>query len=141
MNVPFSGGCACGAIRYESSAAPVLSVNCHCRDCQRASGSAYAAIVAVPAAAFRMQGEPRYRVSKADSGTTMRRGFCGDCGSPLVIFEVERPGVALIQVASLDDPSTYRPMMDLYTASAHPWDVMSPELPKYPGMPPLPEGV
>jgi hypothetical protein len=50
-----------GAIHYERNADPVLMLNCHCRDCQQAGGSAYAAIVAVPKAAVQMQGEPRYQ--------------------------------------------------------------------------------
>jgi hypothetical protein len=41
MVTPFSGGCACGAIRYECSAAPIFALNCHCRDCQRATGKPY----------------------------------------------------------------------------------------------------
>jgi hypothetical protein len=55
-----SGGCACGAIHYECNADPVIMLNCHCRDCQRASGSAYAAVVVVPKAAVQMRGKPRY---------------------------------------------------------------------------------
>lgn len=52
MPVPFSGGCACGAIRYECSGEPLASLNGHCRDCQRASGSAFAAILIAPPPLF-----------------------------------------------------------------------------------------
>ncbi len=48
MPAPFSGGCTCGAIRYECSTEPVVSWQCHCRDCQHASGSAFSAILYVP---------------------------------------------------------------------------------------------
>ena len=60
MAQKLSGGCACRAIHYECSVAPGLMLNCHCRDCQQASGSAYAAIVVVPKAAVQIRGEPRY---------------------------------------------------------------------------------
>ena len=61
ISVPFTGGCACGAIRYECSAEPVLSFNCYCRDCQRATGSAHAAVLLVPKDALRLtQGTPTY---------------------------------------------------------------------------------
>ena len=60
MAQKISGGCACGAIHYECNADPVVMLNCHCRDCQRASGSAYAAVVVVPKNAVQMRGEPRY---------------------------------------------------------------------------------
>jgi hypothetical protein len=59
MPQKLSGGCACSAIRYECDADPVMMMNCHCRDCQKASGSAYAAIVVVPKGAVKIRGEPR----------------------------------------------------------------------------------
>lgn len=67
MPVLSTGGCACGAIRYECSAAPLRSVNCHCRDYQRATGSAYYAELLVPSAAFRLtKGEPAYWILRCD---------------------------------------------------------------------------
>ena len=54
LATPFSGGCACGAIRYECTAEPVLMFHCHCRDCQRASGGPYSSYVIVPADAFKL---------------------------------------------------------------------------------------
>ena len=61
MPTPFSGGCACGAVRYDCSAEPLLSFNCHCRDCQRTSGSAFALVLMVPTGAFTItKGTPRY---------------------------------------------------------------------------------
>jgi Glutathione-dependent formaldehyde-activating enzyme len=82
-----SGGCACGAIHYECNVDPAIMLNCHCRDCQRASGSAYAAVVVVPKAAVQMRGEPRYHkiVGKAgkaaDSGRS-RPLFRDDAAHP-----------------------------------------------------------
>jgi hypothetical protein len=65
MAVPFSGGCACGAIRYQCSAEPAFSWNCHCRDCQRASGSAFCPVLYVPRAALTITGQSRYYDVKA----------------------------------------------------------------------------
>jgi hypothetical protein len=132
MPTPFSGGCACGAIRYECSAEPLFSANCHCRDCQRASGSAYASALIVPKAAFTLtKGAPKYHRVTADSGNTMERGFCPACGSPLLVNWSAAPALVCIQAASLDDPSWHRPTMDVWTASAQPWDHMNPTLPKF----------
>src|SRR5262245_26013234 len=132
MPSPFSGGCACGVIRYECSAEPITELNCHCRDCQRASGSAYASVVVVPTPALTLlKGEPKYHAVKADNGHTSRRGFCAECGSPLFVKIDENPEVRVIQVASLDDPSWHRPVMDFFTASAQPWDHMNPALRKF----------
>ena len=110
--------------------------NCHCRDCQQASGSAYAAIVLVKDSQFTLdQGEPAWHEKTADRGHFMRRAFCPSCGSPLFGFNEAAPGTRLIQAGSLDDPSWYKPSRNIYVASAHPWDVMDPNLPKSDRMP------
>ena len=134
MAAPFTGGCACGAVRYECTADPLGSINCHCRDCQRASGTAYASILRVPAASFRVtKGEAKFYSTTADSGNTVSRGFCAECGSPLFSRLSGMPDIVGVRAGSLDDPSWHRPAMDIFTASAQPWDCMNPDLPKFPG--------
>lgn len=136
MPAPFSGGCLCGAIRYESRAAPLFSINCHCRDCQRTTGTAYAPVLAVPTDALTItQGEPTYYTSQSDSGQTVSRGFCSECGSGIFSKLSANPDIVGLKAASLDDPSWFRPAVDIYTDSAQPWDVMNPDLPKVPKMP------
>jgi len=132
-----TGGCLCGAVRYESAGEPVFSLQCHCRDCQRSSGTAYIAAIRVPASGFRItQGAPKRYVAKADSGNEITRVFCGDCGSPLYVQVSTRPDIIGIRVGSLDDPSGFRPEADIFVKSAQPWDHMDPALPKYPTYPP-----
>ena len=136
MPAPFSGGCLCGAIRYESRAEPLFSINCHCRDCQRTTGTAYAPVLAVPRDALSItQGQPTYYTSQADSGETVSRGFCPECGSGIFSKLSANPDIVGLKAASLDDPSWFRPAVDIYTDSAQPWDVMNPDLPKVPKMP------
>ena len=115
-----SGGCACGAIHYECNVDPVLMLNCHCRDCQHASGSAYAALVVVAKAAVQMRGEPRYYRIVGDTGKAVERGFCATCGSQVTLKLERLPDVLGLQAGSLEDPSTYRPKMDVFTSSAQP---------------------
>jgi hypothetical protein len=132
MNLPFSGGCACGAVRYECSAEPAMAFNCHCRDCQRASGSAYASGMLVPAETVRFtKGRPKYHAATADSGRAVGRGFCGDCGSPVVATQAGFP-IYIIYAGSLDDPSWHRPAMEIFASSAQPWDQLNAALPQYP---------
>jgi len=132
MSTSYSGGCACGLIRYECSADPVMSVNCHCRDCQRASGSAYAADIVVPITGWKLlTGSPKVFDKKADSGNTVSRGFCGDCGSPLFVTELVAPDIITINVGSLDEPARYTPTGDWWTSSAQPWDHMNPGIEKF----------
>jgi hypothetical protein len=136
MATPFTGGCMCGAVRYECSAEPLVTANCHCRDCQRSSGSLFATVLLVPQAAVQVTGDVRWFDVKADSGNMASRGFCPTCGSPLFGRPSGMPVALLgIRVTSLDNPSLYRPSMDIYTDSAQPWDYMNPDLPKVPKMP------
>lgn len=132
----FTGGCACGAIRYRADHAARYMGNCHCRDCQQATGSAYFPAVVVKEAEFALTaGAPRWFDRPADAGHTMRRGFCGACGTPLFLVNTARPGVMVFYAGSLDDPSWYRPSRDIYVHSAQPWDLMDPALPKHDRMP------
>jgi len=135
MSIPtrFSGGCACGAIRYECSAPPLAMVNCHCRDCQRAGGSGYSPTIVVSSKAFRLvSGESKYYSTTAESGGTARRAFCSECGAPLYASTSRRPDVIGVRAGSLDDPTWYRASADVWTASAQPWDVMDSGVSKFP---------
>jgi hypothetical protein len=128
---PICGGCSCGAVRYEASAEPVAMVNCHCRDCQRASGSAFAAVMVVPAAAVRIRGELKYHTTLGENGGTVERGFCPACGSRVANRLGRLPQIVGLMAGSLDDPSLFRPTADIFTASAHPWDRLAPETRKF----------
>lgn len=81
MPIRFQGGCACGAVRYESSADPQFSFHCQCRQCQRASGTGHASLFVVPADALTLRGTLKFHDQKADSGNTISRGLCPACGS------------------------------------------------------------
>lgn len=136
----FAGGCACGAIRYECSSEPLMAFNCHCYECQRVSGSAFTSLMIVPGSDFELlQGNPKYYASPANSGYYLQRGFCPDCGSPVLAREDHRPLIVLIHAGSLDDPSWHNPVVDIFSTRTQPWDYMNPELPKIPEMPPLPD--
>lgn len=136
MATPRTGGCACGAIRYEISGEPVFSGNCYCRDCQRSSGTALASVFAVPKAAVKiLKGEARYFDVKADSGKKLSRGFCATCGSPLFSLVEAMPDVIAIKASSLDDPGQFKPGMSIYTSSAPAWAPITENLPKFPRMP------
>ena len=121
--------------------------NCHCRDCQKASGGAYEPDIGLPAAALKITGTVKYYDTKADNGNTLSRGlfqvaldisyFCPECGSSLFGKANAVPDPAMITAGSLDDPSLYKPTLDIFTSSAQPWDHMNPALTKFPKMPPM----
>jgi len=136
MTTLLTGGCLCGAIRYQSSAEPVFSGNCHCRDCQNISGSGYVATLFVPEGTVNITGEVKYYDKNGDSGHRVRRGFCLNCGSQVFGKPEMISGILGIRAGSLDNPALYQPTVDIYTASAQPWDCMNPDLPKFPQLPP-----
>jgi hypothetical protein len=136
---PITGGCVCGAVRYECSGRPLAMFRCHCRTCQMSGGGPYAPITLFPASAFRLtKGALKHHTTDKINGEKHRRGFCADCGSRLTGGETEGRESRWIAVsaASLDDPSLFRPTMDIFTSHAQAWDVMNPALPKHPEYPP-----
>jgi len=124
VTTPFGGGCACGKIRYTCTTAPIAMMNCHCRDCQRATGGAFTSAVLVRAASFELTGSPRAHTVTAESGNEVARSFCADCGTPLYSALASNPSVIIIKVGSLDDATWFRPSVDLWTRSAQPWVAM-----------------
>jgi hypothetical protein len=126
-----SGRCACGKVTYETDAEPLRMVNCHCRDCQRASGSAFAAIVAFQRDQVRFTGDLAYYTTTSERATTLERGFCPNCGSPMTISPEVRPDRILILAASLDDPTLHKPIANIWVRSAPPWDHLDPTVPRF----------
>ena len=136
MDLPFGGGCACGAIRYECAGAPRYMGNCHCTDCQQATGNAFLPAVMVKENEFSLRsGEPIWFERPSDRGHPMRRAFCPACGSPLFLVNGANTAVRVLYSGSLDDPSRYRPSREIYVASAQPWCLLHPDLPHDEGMP------
>ena len=135
MSSSFSGGCACGAIRYECTADPVFSWNCHCRDCQRASGSAFCPVSYVPKTVLSSTGTVTYYEVKAESGRAVSRGFCPQCGSPVFILAELVPDLIGVWAASRDEPDQFQPAVNVWTASGQPWDEMHAVLPVCPKAP------
>jgi hypothetical protein len=131
----FTGGCICGAIRYECDSEPIAMLKCHCRDCQHTSGSAYIPVVYVPANAFRFtKGTPRYYETESIAGGTNKRSFCGECGSRLTGAESAH-GIG-IAAGSLDEPNLFQPRMEIHAGDAQQWDQLDRTLPVFEGYPP-----
>ena len=136
MTTLITGGCICGAIRYECSTEPVLSGNCHCRDCQKTSGSGFSASIFVPIDAVKIAGEVKYYDVNGDSGHNVSRGFCPICGSNVFGKPAIVAGIIGIRVGTFDDPSLYQPKMNIFTKNAQKWAFLDPNLPQFSDMPP-----
>src|SRR5262249_4887183 len=139
VKTPFTGGCVCGAIRYECTAEPIMMFKCHCRDCQQVTGGGFVVGLLVPASAFRVtKGQLRYHFTPRAAGGKHKRGFCPECGSRITGGEFDQApsGFVGITVGSLDDPGWFRPQMDFFVSDPQPWDHMDPAIPKYQLYPP-----
>ncbi len=125
---PQAGGCACGAVRYAMTGAPIWSAHCHCRDCRRVAGAAYVTYVGMPKTQVTWSGAAPLRYL---SSPGVVRRFCGRCGTPLS-YEGERwPDEIHILAATLDDPSWLTPQAHVYVGQKMPWVQLSDGLPRY----------
>ena len=131
----FTGGCLCGAVRYEGREQKGGG-HCHCLDCRRTSGTGHGSHMIVPEPAFTMTGELRFYESPADSGNIVSRGFCPSCGSAIYSTNSGMPGLVFVRASSLDDPEVFQPQLVVYTKRAASWDLVDPALPGFPEMPP-----
>lgn len=132
MDMPLTGGCICGAVRFEVSADPLMMVKCHCRDCQQVSGGPYAPAILFPFNAFKLtKGMLQRFATPSLAGGDNVRGFCVICGSRLTVGE--NPDKVLIGVlaSSLENPGQFKPQMDTFVSDAWPWDVMDQRMPKH----------
>ncbi len=117
-----SGGCLCGAIKYEFDKSNLISAHhCHCIDCQKSTGSGKSTILLLPAQAILMDGELKFYTSTTSSGRNMSRGFCEECGSPVLSFIKEMQEVNFLKAGSLDDSSWLKIDSNFYSSSAHSW--------------------
>jgi hypothetical protein len=116
-----SGGCLCGAVRYEVEGEPRMVFLCHCRDCQRSSGSLVHFGVMVQEAKLKLEGTLTAYHSQSDAGRGITREFCPRCGSGIGNRLQLAPGTFVLKGGSLDDPGAVAPSFEVYarTKSGH----------------------
>lgn len=131
MAKSYAGGCACGAIRYETSSEPIFQNHCQCSDCQKRSGTGHGSYISFAQRAdVKVIGKASEWAKAADSGNDKTQAFCPTCGTPLYLTFAAMPVIA-IHVASLDDPTQFRPQALTYSVRGHAWDAIDPSLPKF----------
>jgi hypothetical protein len=134
--VTISGGCLCGAVRYEITAdAPIATRLCWCRVCQYLSAGNASVNLLFATDDVRLTGETTDHVSVADSGNVMHRRFCPACGTPVTSAAESRPHILIVRGGTLDDPALVRPQGVIWAASAPGWACIDPALPAIDGQP------
>jgi hypothetical protein len=116
-----TGGCLCGAVRYTAEADPTSATICHCRDCQKFTGSAFAALVMVSKEMLRIDGTLKTFRSIGGSGNPILRHFCPECGASIAEEPGARPGILVLNVGTFDDPGVSRPAREIFRDDALPW--------------------
>jgi hypothetical protein len=124
-----SGGCHCGAVRYEVSGAPKGVALCHCSDCRKSAGA--------PMVAWAMFGEDQFALTQGEprlyngSGQSMRY-FCGACGTGVFFRNAQNlPGIVDVQAATLDDPEAFPAGVHIQTADRIGWMETAHTLPAF----------
>lgn len=126
----YTGGCLCGAVRYEITAEPGASRLCWCRDCQRiASNGTVNAVFPTPA--IRISGATSSFDKTADSGNTVTRRFCPRCGTQLFSDSTGRQGFTVVRLGTLDEPSSVKPTANIWTGSAPSWACLDEALDRF----------
>jgi hypothetical protein len=127
------GRCLCGAVRYEvkGSPLPLSTVRCNCKDCQRASGTAFAVVVPVRASTLHVYGElATYDTTGTDSHERRQRKFCPQCGSPILSILAEAPEIVWLKAGTFEDASWVSPSIEAWRVSAQPWTDRLPRRPR-----------
>ncbi len=125
----YSGGCACGAIRYETRSEPIFENHCHCLDCQKRSGTGHGSYLTFPRRAdVTVTGEAKTWDIIADSGNMKTHAFCPTCGTPVYLTFAAMPDLFSVHAGSLDDPGMFNPQVVTYGMRAHAWARLDPLL-------------
>lgn len=130
-----TGQCLCGAVSYSVSGEPQMSGVCHCKNCQRQSGSAYSVLFAVANDQLNIEGDLTTYEDTSDTGNIVERHFCGKCGSPLLSTLPTQPGMTFVKAGTLDDTSHLNPQVHFWTKSSQDWVTIDPNIPQIEGNP------
>ena len=137
MTTIATGQCLCGFVKYEVEI-PEKSLYaglCHCKDCQRYTGTAFASSLMAPKTGMILTGELKFYGKETERGTVMERGFCPNCGSNVLCRSDAWDDQYVLSAGTLDDPSVYKPKINIFTRSAHAHVFATDDLPKFEGMP------
>src|SRR5438105_15879170 len=135
MDNAITGGCLCGAVRYEARGEPSYGGYCLCNDCRRASGSGYIGFIGFPADALTITGAVLVHSHRLSDGRVADRNHCAACGSLVYGGVVGKANGHTIYAGSLDDPSRFKPTMAIFAREKAPWVTIPEGLAVFPALP------
>ena len=120
--VALTGRCLCGELRFQISHVPQHMGVCHCKDCQRRSGSAFSVMAGIPKGQFSLLcGEPKRYRGDTDSDTSAEIGFCSRCGTSIYTRLANQPEMLFVQAGTLDDTSWLEPQFHVWCSQKQRW--------------------
>ena len=130
-NETFDGGCDCRAVRYRMTATPLFVHCCHCRWCQRETGSAFVLNAMIEAERVHLlHGEPELVPTPSSSGKGQKIARCRHCRIALWShYSGAGDAISFVRVGTLDDPDRFPPDIHIFTASKQPWVLLPPGVP------------
>ena len=124
-----TGSCLCGNIKYKFDQSKALSAHhCHCKDCQKSTGSGKATILIVPEDDLTISGNLKFYSVTGSQGSHINRGFCENCGSPVMSFIEENSGMKFIKAGTLDDSSWLTIASNFWGSTANTWSPADDEI-------------
>ena len=136
MDMAYTGGCACGAVRYRVEDVPAVENHCQCRDCQRRSGTGHSSYLTfLDRSKTTVTGHPSAWRVTGDSGNDKIHSFCAICGTPVYLTFSGMPDLFAVHPGSLDEPERFKPQLVTYAKGALDWDAVDPDIARFTRMP------
>ena len=129
QNMKRQGGCLCGQVRYEISGEPLAVVICHCKNCQKQSGSTFSINIIGQSEQIEIQGNLSTYADTNDSGDPVNRNFCENCGSPIFSEVLSQGNLIALKVGTLDDTSDIEPQTQFWCISKQNWLSLDTKMP------------
>lgn len=129
QNMKRQGGCLCSQVRYELSGEPLAVVICHCKNCQKQSGSTFSINIIGQSEQIEIQGNLSTYADTNDSGDPVNRNFCENCGSPIFSEILSQGNLIALKVGTLDDTSDIEPQTQFWCISKQNWLSLDTKMP------------
>lgn len=130
-----TGNCLCGQVSFEAEGDIAMQGNCHCTDCQQVSGSTFATLVFMKDEDVTISGTTKSFEHKVDSGNSLRKNFCPECGSQMFTYNLGRPGMTGMRAGQINEKDEIKPQFNVYVSSKVPCTMLDESIPAFDKMP------
>ena len=131
-----TGNCLCGQVSFEADGPIAFQGNCHCTDCQQVTGAAFATLLFMNEDEVQITGETKTFEHKVDSGNTLSKSFCTNCGSQMFGGSAARPGTIALRAGSINEKEYVQPQFNVYASRKLDCTILDESIPAFDKMPP-----